>query len=152
MLKKIIFVGTLCVVVLACSQENTMNTELEKAKVKWQSFGYENYRITERYSCFCGGLLEWETVVLENVKDTVYFDPDRLSPNQTYQDVLENARTIADAFRFIEDFDVNSVDFFKVEYDEKYGFPAVISIDYHYNTADDEISYLYQDFKPFLDE
>jgi len=102
--------------------------------------------MNERISCFCAGLLEWDVFVENGEKVSVEFDETNLPPDQTSQDVLDNARTIEDAFALIEGLTTQNVASLVVEYNETYGFPTLISVDFDLNIADDEIVYIYSNF------
>ena len=93
-------------------------------------------------------MLEWTTKVSNNEKDTIYFNEANLPKGQTYQMVFDGAKTVEEAFDFIESFDTKKVASFEVEYDEQFGFPKSIAIDHIKNAVDDEITYVYSNFTP----
>ena len=149
MMKNILFLVVFTIAFSSCSSEdNGPKSEFEIAKAKWEKFQFDDYSIKENTSCFCAGLLEWDLRVIDNQKDTLFFDRSKLSKGQTYNTVFDEAKTIEDAFEFIENFDLTKADSFIVEYDEQFGFPKSIVIDYHFGMADDEIAYLYSNFTP----
>lgn len=134
---------------LSCDSDDTsVQNELELNRQKWQGHDIKNYSIQENYLCFCVGLLEWEIIVHDGMKDTLIFDTSRLSDNQTYSDVFEKSRSIEEAFEFIQNFDTDAVDFFEATYDSIYGYPTKIDIDYRAGLADEEIIYAYSNFSP----
>jgi len=133
----------------SCSSDNELSGEKEEfnlAKQKWNSAQIKNYEVHERLSCFCGGLLEWDVFVKDGIKDKVEYDESQAF-GQTYDDIFDRARTIEDVFDFLEDLLSRDLASLIVEYDDVYGFPKLISIDYVENIADDEIAYLYTDFE-----
>ncbi|WP_117884271.1 DUF6174 domain-containing protein [Aureibaculum luteum] len=149
MVRKAFFLLVLLVSFNSCdTDDEAAISDFEIAKAKWEKLQFKDYTIQENTSCFCGGLLEWTTKVTSNEKDTVYYDDSKLYKGQTYQMVFDGAKTIDEAFDFIEQFDVKTVYYFDVVYDEQFGFPKSISIDYVENMADDEITYLYSNFTP----
>lgn len=121
--------------------------EFNQARQKWNSAQIQNYEMHERISCFCGGLLEWDVFVKNGIKDKVEYDESQAF-GQTYDDIFDQARTIEDVFDFLESL-LNRGDLASlvIEYDDVYGFPKLISIDYVENIADDEIAYMYTDFE-----
>ena len=121
--------------------------ELGLARQLWQSQQIENYVWNERLSCFCGGVLEWDLFVKDKLKEKVEFDETNLPQGQTYDDILEEAKTVEDAFEFIETLLSKDIASLIIEYDDQYGFPTEINIDYDFQIADDEIAYLYTDFE-----
>ena len=120
--------------------------EFSQARQKWNSAQIKNYNMHERMSCFCGGLLEWDVFVKNGIKDKVEYDESQAF-GQTYDDIFNQARTIEDVFDFLESLLNRDLASLIVEYDDVYGFPKLISIDYIENIADDEIAYLYTDFE-----
>tara|TARA_R110002073_G_scaffold14998_1_gene60129 strand:- start:53022 stop:53477 length:456 start_codon:yes stop_codon:yes gene_type:complete len=139
----------LFIFLISCSSDDDLskeNTEFVKAIEKWQSFGYENYMITERISCYCYGVLVKDVFVQNGVKEKVEFDESMLPEGQTYEDVFNHSKTIEDAFLFIDNLLKQNPDGLTIEYDAEYGFPTVISIDYNFNMVDDEVAYLYNNF------
>lgn len=133
--------------VFSCNKNDDTDISLFKnSREKWEAYKISDYVINERISCFCGGVLQWDLEVKNNTKSEVTFD--QSNSNETAMEVLEKARTIEDVFDFIESIDVNSVASLIVEYDDKYGFPTLVSIDYDVNIADDEIAYIYSEFNP----
>ena len=118
-------------------------SQIENPRERWEAYKIEDYVITERYGCFCAGVLEWDVVVKDTIKDEVFFDENLLIGNQSYETIFEKAKTINDVFDFIDTFDISGVAEFTVEYDVKYGYPSSIYIDYDLLIADDEINYIY---------
>ena len=149
MLKKIVLLS-LSFALFSCVSEDL--SEFEIAKNKWQSANINSYKIKERISCFCIGILQWELEVVKGEKIKVTYDEPEYSTGETYEDVLAKAKTIDDVFDFIESIDKSSVAYFNVEYNEEYGFPTSISIDQDSNAADDEVFYQYYDFAQFIVE
>ncbi len=135
-------------VFISCSSDDDgLGSELNSNRVLWQSSQIKNYSMNERLSCFCGGLLEWDVYIKDGIKEKVEFDESQLPQGQTYDDIFINAKKVEEAFDFIEDLINHNVASLVVEYNNEYGFPSLISIDYARNTADDEIAYLYTDFE-----
>ncbi|MDY7396156.1 DUF6174 domain-containing protein [Aureibaculum sp. 2210JD6-5] len=148
MMRKFLFFTVLAISFVSCDSDDEDMSEFKMAKAKWEKLQFEDYTIQENLWCFCGGLLEWTTKVVNNEKDTVYFDESKLYDGQTYQMVFEGAKTIDEAFDFIENFNTKKVASFIVEYDEQFGFPKSIAIDYIENAVDDEITYVFSNFTP----
>ena len=145
MIRRFFLLVVLISLLVSCSSNDDKDfSSIENPRERWEAHGIADYVINERISCFCGGVLQWDLVVKNNIKTEVFFD--QTISNQTEAEILENARTINDVFDFIESIDVNSVADFVVEYDDKYGFPTLVSIDYYLNIADDEIVYIYSEF------
>ena len=134
----------------SCSSDTNIRSEkfnLNLAREKWENANITNYSIKEQKNCFCGGLLEWEVYVENNVKVKVSYDESKLPPGQTYDDIFENARTIEDAFDFIESLFKKDLASLSITYDNIYGYPHHISIDYVEGAVDDEIGYVYSELE-----
>ena len=147
MIRKFFLLVALISLLVSCNNDDENEKDfssIENPRERWEAYGIPDYVINERISCFCGGVLQWDLVVKNNIKSEVFFD--QTISNQTESEILENARTINDVFDFIQTIDINSVADFVVEYDTKYGFPTLVSIDYDINIADDEIAYIYSEF------
>ena len=134
---------------ISCSSDNEISKELRElseARSTWQSFKLKNYSMNERLSCYCGGLLEWKVFVKNGIKDKVEYEE---SPTfgQTYNDIFNQARTVEDVFNFIEELLGKDLGSLIIEYDQVYGFPSTVSVDYNERIADDEIAYLYTNFE-----
>lgn len=50
------------------SEDTESNVEFERNKRKWENLEITDYSIQEIYSCFCGGLIEWEIIVENGIK------------------------------------------------------------------------------------
>ena len=134
---------------ISCSTDDEFSDdkrELSQARQKWSTSQILNYTMNERISCFCGGLLDWNVFVEKGIKVKVVYDESQ-AYGQTYESVFDNAKTVEDTFDFIESLLVKDLASLIIDYDDVYGFPKLISIDYVENIADDEIAYLYTDFK-----
>ncbi len=149
MLKKLLILSIITIILISCSSDDTSElSKNEESKEKWKSWKIENYSINEMTQCYCAGILEWKLTVIKGKKDKVSFDETILPGNNTYDNVLKEAKTIDNVFDFIEDFDLSKVAKFSVVYNEKYGYPTSVFIDYDSSVVDDEIEYIYQGFEP----
>jgi hypothetical protein len=152
MIRRFFLLIVLISLLVSCNNDNDQNNQdkdfssIENPRDRWEAYGITDYMINERISCFCGGVLQWDLVVKNNIKSEVIFD--QTISNQTESEILERARTINDVFDFIETIDINNVASFVVEYNPTYGFPTLVSIDYDLNISDDEIVYIYSEFNP----
>lgn len=146
LIRSLLLILTVFLILSCDSDDASVQSSLEQNRQKWQSHNIKNYSIQEKYLCFCAGL-EWQIVVQDGVKDTVIVS-EPYEDYQPYADTFEKSRSIEEAFEFIQNFDVDAVDFFEVSYDPKYGYPAKIDIDYRAGLADDEIIYAYSNFSP----
>ncbi len=140
----------LCIAIsfISCSVDDDVSfRELNTNRQLWESSQVKNYSINERLSCFCGGVLERNIFVVNGMKDRVEFDETTLPAGQTYDDVFNAARTVEETFEFIESLLKQDLASLFIEYDDTYGFPKTISIDYSQGVSDDEIGYSYTNFE-----
>ena len=149
-MKKILIFKFALLVLISCSSVDDIaekQRELNQARQLWQSQQVENYKWNERLSCFCAGVLEWDLFVKDNLKEKVEFDEINLHQGQTYDDILEKAKTVEEAFDFIETLLSKEIASLIIEYDDQYGFPTEVNIDFDFQIADDETVYLYKGFE-----
>jgi len=148
--KKFLIFKFALLVLISCSSVDDITEkqrELNQARQLWQSQQVENYKWNERLSCFCAGVLEWDLFVKDNLKEKVEFDEINLHQGQTYDDILEKAKTVEEAFDFIETLLSKEIASLIIEYDDQYGFPTEVNIDFDFQIADDETVYLYKGFE-----
>ncbi len=139
-------------VFVSCNTDDDDNllNELNANRQLWESSQVKNYSWNERLSCFCGGILERDIFVVNDVKDRVEYDDSNVPPqvdrDELYASIFNQSKTVDEAFDFIESLLGQDVASLSIEYDTVYGFPTIISIDYIENAIDDEIGYIYTDF------
>ena len=149
-MKKFLIFNVALLVLISCSSVDDITEkqrELNQARQLWQSQQVENYKWNERLSCFCAGVLEWDLFVKDNLKEKVEFDEINLHQGQTYDNILEKAKTVEEAFGFIETLLSKEIASLIIEYDDQYGFPTEVNIDFDFQIADDETVYLYKGFE-----
>jgi hypothetical protein len=132
--------------VYSCTDDENQVSELNENRRLWESNQIVSYSINEETSCFCGGVLDWELTVEDSIKTEVDFDELQLSVDETYDTILERARTINEIFDFLKNLENQNIESIVVEYHTTYGFPTLISIDYNRNVSDDEVVYSYTNF------
>lgn len=130
----------------SCDDHQNQITELSKNRQLWESKQISSYIINESLSCYCGGVLDWELRVEDEIKIAVNFDESQLPSSETYETILERARTINNIFDFIESLENQDTESLEVQYNSTYGFPISISVDYNRQVADDEFYYSFTNF------
>tara|TARA_B100000795_G_scaffold267260_1_gene251763 strand:- start:409 stop:858 length:450 start_codon:yes stop_codon:yes gene_type:complete len=135
-----LFFSGISLLFLSCKKETT---ELEKNIEKWHSFKICNYTITRAISCYC---LDKYTIPKSfKIENCVVTHID----NEPYQDnQLALNKTIDEMFEFINELHTKNTHILEVTYDEKYGFPTYLYVDYDKMIADDETSYSFSKFTP----
>lgn len=129
---------TLAALLAACSSVTDVEDErierLEAAREAWDRNGAADYAYTFRASCECVPAFAGPAriVVADDaiVSATVEETGEPADP--------EWFHTVTDLFDLIEAAIALRPDDFDVEYDDTYGYPAMISIDYDRRVADDE--------------
>ncbi len=144
-----VFLPLVCILIfISCSSDDDFSDELNANIRLWQSSQIKNYKWNERIVCGeCSGVFFRDVFVVNNSKDTVVFNHAELVEGQTYEDIFNDARTVQESFNFIKSLLNQNVAFLNIEYNETYGFPTDIDIDYDRNAVDDEGGYIYTDFE-----
>lgn len=125
----------------AALQDFTQHTkDLETAKTLWTSKNITNYKMEQKSSCFC--MEDYTRPMIYDIKDgkswpatARYNDKDKEQVPQTLQIQFNS---VDDAFKIIEDAIAKNVDNLTVTYDNTYGYPVSIAIDYNFMIADEE--------------
>lgn len=114
---------------------------LEKAQEIWKSKNINNYTLIQTRLCFCPREytrpMSYEVKNGKVVVKTVsYVDKDEIKQPPLGIEL----NSIDDAFALIQDAITRRVDTLTVEYDEVYGYPTKIFIDYSRMMADEELN------------
>ncbi|MET2984256.1 DUF6174 domain-containing protein [Aureibaculum conchae] len=149
MLNKILILTILSFFFISCSTDefSDQREDLHRARKQWKNAQIKNYKWTENISCECGGPYMRDILVVNSVKDSVGFDESLLFERYTSEDVYNASKTIEEAFVYIQDLINQNVASLEVEYNDIYGFPTIISVDYNVDFIDDEVLYRYIDFE-----
>ncbi|MGH1366263.1 MAG: DUF6174 domain-containing protein [Calditrichia bacterium] len=140
MLFKTLIIALLGISFNGCGLFNSNDrSELDEQLAKWQSFNLSNYSYEFRASCFCfPEFNEWVSVT---VKDDTISSVTILSTTEPPQELpLNNWFTIDDLFETVSTA-VETADEFEISYNDEYGYPEVISVDYIEEAVDDEVTY-----------
>lgn len=120
------------------------DAELEKNIKKWQSFNICNYSI--RNSIVCNCTEEYSTTKTLKIKnESIIYVDDKPYPDEE----LMNYKSINEIFEFINELYSSEKHILNVTYDEKYGFPTYLYVDYEEMMVDEEISYEFSELTPF---
>lgn len=119
---------------------------LNKHLQQWKQAGIQNYSYEFRRSCFC--MQEFTKPVLIRVKNNIVIDA-RLKENKQplSENLKDNRQTINMLFASIQDAINRKAYSIKVKYNDKYGYPTSINVDYHKELADEEIFLSAKDLK-----
>lgn len=148
-MRKILFI-LLAVVLTACSAASAATevpSEFEGARQKWQDAGISHYRFKVAIGCFC--IFTQDMPLIIEVQDGEVVSMEYQSGNEIDPSNLElfNRYATVDAI-FVElEKALVDADSVTVEYDETYGFPTQVSIDFDQQAADEEIYLTISDFE-----
>ena len=106
---------------------------------RWQTYKLKNYSLEQSLSCYCvNGGVPMKIVVSENrvaevlkLSDGIPLPLDQWSWYKSVDELFEIANSV----------NRDSVAYFHIEYDVKYGYPTILYVDPSENTADEEYGY-----------
>lgn len=157
-MKKNIFIPLFALLLFsACDGDGVSNTELrklEKAKETWQKTKTTDYSFNYRQSCFCASFQELNIQVFA---DTIYAVVNPETGEDATIDLGNGEEKLLDIYPTLfltidELFEeltnaAMTADEMVGNYDKDRGFPTEVSIDYHKDAIDDEISYLLNNYQ-----
>lgn len=128
------------VTLAACSGTTAPDWELRAAQARWSQRGPSSYDITVSRGCEC--LPEATRPAVVSVRDGIVtsrtYVGDGAPVGLAYAELYP---TVEGLFRKIDDARQHHAASVDVVYDPVLGYPTRISIDYNFQTADDEIFY-----------
>lgn len=130
----------------ACS--SPQQSELYENRTKWQNAGLSHYRYQLGWSCFCS-FFENMPLVIE-VQDGEMISMESFSGGALIandRQYFEENGTIDQIFTKLEADLRQDPDYFEVRYDQTYGFPTYVSVDYSTKFGDDDFSLVITDFE-----
>lgn len=112
---------------------------IDDPEARWRAYGLVDYVIEEERGCFCvyGGEYCKVYVKKNQVLDVVVLSNGGHVPEQ-FQPAY---KTVDDLFTFVHSIKPDSVAYFQVEYDSRFGYPKRVAVDYSKFIADEEIAY-----------
>jgi hypothetical protein len=152
-MRKILFI-ILAIMLTACSA-TAPKSEVERAREKWENAKISHYRFNLFIGCFCVYTQDMPLIV--EVKDGEVvsigyqsgkeIDNGNLAFFQRFTTIDKLFDEIERSFQSSQDMAGNKADEVKVTYDETYGFPTQISIDFIKDAADDELGLTVSNFE-----
>ena len=121
-------------------------SEVAQQRRQWERLGIDAYEYDLTIFCFCPHV---DPVRVQVRADTVF----SAILVETGAPVEESyrARTIDELFDIIEDAVAEEADQLDVEYDESYGHPTRIYIDYRITIIDEEMTFVAENLHPLRD-
>ena len=151
-MRKLLFIFTLIALVLtACAAgvASGSQTEISQNKDKWHDSNISHYRYELFISCFC--VFTEDMPLLIDVQDgkvvSMEFQSGKEIDPALKADLFDKYATIDRIFAEL-DADLNgAADVVTAKYDETYGFPTEVTIDFVQEATDDELYLTLSDFE-----
>ncbi|MCK5917426.1 MAG: hypothetical protein KAG34_03320 [Cocleimonas sp.] len=119
---------------------------LNKYKQRWQQANIKNYRYTFQRSCFC--MRDFTKEVITTVNNNKVVNAHWKDSKQALDHKFKNNKQNIDYFFIkIQDAIDRKAALITVKYNETYGYPEKISIDYDKMIADEELSLSAKNFR-----
>ncbi len=143
----------LAIMLTACSAMQP-KSEVEQARDKWQAANISHYRFNLFIGCFCAfrdempltvEVKDGEVVSLQS-ESVGEINPANLEYYQRYLTIDKLFNEIENGFKG-EDSESKPAETLTVTYDETYGFPTQISIDFIEQAVDDELGLTISNFE-----
>jgi hypothetical protein len=134
----------LALLLAACSPASA----LEQNRLKWADQKISHYRFNLSIGCFCAFRSQMPlTIEVQDGKIISIETVDGSPIVEGTREIFEKAGTVENLFAVIEEAQATGADELTVVYDPTYGFPSQISIDQSKSMADEEISYIVENFQ-----
>ncbi len=152
MMKKIIILCIGIYIFSACgntesknshTNNNVYNTFIEHKK-QWDNRQTQNYAFVVKKTCFC----PYEEKIQVTVENNLVIEA-KYIPSNSVIDTGMKQKNIDGYFDMIQEALDNNVYQLTVQYDETYGYPKEIYIDYDEQMVDEEVSYTLTDFNTY---
>ena len=145
-MRKILFVF-LAIMLTACSAMQP-KSDFDRAREKWQDAKISHYRFNLFIGCFCAYTQDMPLII--EVKNGEVVSMKYQSGKEIESgnlDYFQRFATIDKIFDELKKDLVGEADKVTVEYDETYGFPKQVSIDFIEQAADDELGLTVSEFE-----
>lgn len=143
---KKIFLICLTLALGACATQQ--EGELQENKAKWEDAGISHYRYHLNWSCFCSFFESMPLVIEVQDGEIISLEPFGGDPiTAGDRQYFEENGSIDQIFTKLEADIRQDPDYFEVRYDQTYGFPTYVSVDYSTKFGDDEFSLNITDFE-----
>lgn len=104
-------------------------SQIQDPKDRWDAYALKNYMIVQRLSCFCPPRGPFKVFVVDNeLKEVLDIETEKYYSKEFARN--NRILSVEDLFNLANSINTDSVAHFLIEYDSKYGFPNLISIDY----------------------
>ena len=117
-------------------------SEVEQNRRQWERLGIDAYAYDLTIVCFCAHVAP----VRVQVRADTVFSATNPETGETVEEPYRT-RTIDELFDVVEDAVAQQADRLEVEYDEAFGYPARIYVDYRFNLADEEMTFVAENLR-----
>ncbi len=117
-------------------------SEVAQQRRQWERLGIDTYEYDLTIFCFCPHV---DPVRVQVRADTV-FSAILVETGAPVEEPFR-ARTIDELFDVIEDAVAQEADQLDVEYDEAFGYPSRIYVDYRINVIDEEVTFVAENLR-----
>ncbi|MGA3287900.1 MAG: DUF6174 domain-containing protein [Bacteroidota bacterium] len=124
------------------------HSNITDPNTRWQAYNLRSYVIEQQSSCFCpyGG-----DVCRVYVRDNKVIDVIKKSDGKSiFAQVPQRYKTVDELFVLASSVNPDSVASLVIQYDERFGFPKLMSVDYSTQIADEEFAYYSQNIERLL--
>ncbi len=144
-MKKLILL-VLIFLLAACT--GATQSETSRYREKWERAGVSHYRFELFIACFCAFGRDMPLVIEVNDGKIVSMEYKSGNPLPEHdREYFERFATIDRIFLELESDAIKEADEVTVTYDETYGFPTQINIDYIKDAVDDELGLILSGFE-----
>lgn len=161
-MRKILFCIIVALAISSCSSD-TEDSSFTTAPIeedysyivdpqeRWKAYHLENYSIDQAWYCFCPTPNQCTSFIINDSILDVDYEPYKDSDGtrnlkEIYDYVLYMAKTVDEVFDLIDRY--RTVAFkMEVEYDARFGFPTMFSVDYDSMMIDDEMTRRFSNLK-----
>lgn len=152
-MKQLLILCISLILFTACGSESKKSINNKKAEYQafsdhkklWHNTQTKDYSFVVKKSCFC----PYEENKQITVDNTKVIEAKYIPSNEVIND--NKIKSMDDYFNIIEDALNKDVYTLTVNYDEIYGYPKEITIDYDEQMADEELTYTITHFTPTID-
>jgi len=154
-MKKILSISLLLTTIfllLGCNNNNSKSSEqkeLTKNRKLWQSKRPQNYSFVVHPLCYCVDIKDTFVRVRDHNVSSAKYIPSNIELDE---EAIKKEYRISGYFDFIQEAIDEDADEIKVDYNDTYGYPQQIAIDYNKGTADEEMSYIITHFNRTLED
>ena len=130
-------------------------SHISNPKERWEAYGLSDYSITQTRSCECLEPYKWTIYISQNTVVRVDYSAPKKEgyvisdeKQKEIEELIKNqiSMTVDQAFHLIEENEETAASI-RVTYDERFGYPIDLFIDYDAQMADEELIYSFSDLR-----